>query len=362
MRQTVVYLKQNQLEVFRVEGGEKTVKAETEWSTDNLVEKLKLVKDKFETSSVRVLVAREIAGTELVLDNLAEAATQAKLTVEAVEPESLMEGEGDQVVILAEKELENAVGNEVKMTTEVVVEDGRTQEQTNVQTHEQNNAGMYGQNNARSEEMVKPLVSVGRKVGKRDMRFVWIGLGVVLLIGLVVGGVWRARSSRPTNGEPDMVITPQATPTPTPTPTPEAVDLSELSGQILNGSGVVGEAGRVIAVLAKGGMDEDKLSAANAKSYDYEETEVRVKKGLAAGIYDEIASILGDDYTVEEGAQLPASSEYDIQIIVGTREGAVQGATATATPKPAATATPAPTASASASATPTATGSADTNE
>jgi len=63
MSQVVIYLKKVKFEAYRVEEGVKVAEAETEWDPENLVERLKKVKEKFGCESVRVLVAAEIAGT-----------------------------------------------------------------------------------------------------------------------------------------------------------------------------------------------------------------------------------------------------------------------------------------------------------
>lgn len=277
MGKVVIDLGRERMEVWVVENGEKTTTAETSWQPDNLSEKLKLIKEKFQTPSVRVLIASDIAGTETVLNVLSSAALAAKLKIEMVEPASLEEHEGDDVLRLAEKEEVEGV----EAGVEVVGGEMKT---------------------PKTKNMKKVMLIVG---------------GVILLVGVVLGGVMRARSGA-SEVEP-IVITPKATSTPA--PTPEPVDWAELKVQILNGSGVTGEAGVVSKILEGVGFESEMITAGNADSYDYTKAEVRVKTGLSEQVYQAIAEALKADYQVMMGEELAENEEYEVIVIVGVRVG-----------------------------------------
>jgi copper homeostasis protein CutC len=65
---------------------------------------------------------------------------------------------------------------------------------------------------------------------------------------------------------------------PSPTPTPKIlVDKQAVRIKVLNGSGVSGKASAVKEILKEKGYQE--ILTGNADSFDYEKTEVSVKKG-----------------------------------------------------------------------------------
>lgn len=153
----------------------------------------------------------------------------------------------------------------------------------------------------------------------------WIIIIVVaLLLGAGVAGFFFMRSSSsqtatvaPTSTPVDQGILPTEEPT---------VNKEDIKIKVLNGSGVVGEAGKVQKILE----DADFVveSTANADKYDYTTTEIQAKSTIPAEITDELTELLGEDYTVES-AELDEAEEVDIVIIVGSRKNAPSG-----TPKP----------------------------
>jgi len=92
--------------------------------------------------------------------------------------------------------------------------------------------------------------------------------------------------------------------------------LSEYSIQVLNGSGVVGEAGRVRAALGEEGFEVTNVG--NAGNYDYTDTEVRLKGDVPETIFDKVKKALAD-YTVTKGEVLDDESDYDVVVTVGVK-------------------------------------------
>jgi len=125
---------------------------------------------------------------------------------------------------------------------------------------------------------------------------------------------------------PRSSLTPTPTPTPvssTPTPTPseimEELDLSEYSVSLLNGSGVPGEAGNAEELLSE--LEFADIKTGNAESYDYEQTEVSLKKNLPQGVYSKIEAALSETYSISlSETTLDEDSTFDIIIIVGQRK------------------------------------------
>lgn len=115
-----------------------------------------------------------------------------------------------------------------------------------------------------------------------------------------------------------------AKPSPTPTlapssevvPEPEAtIDITALSIEVLNGSGIKGSAGKMKEFLE--GKGYTVASTGNASDYDYEKTEVSVKESKAQFL-DLLESDLGKEYVIgTSSSALDANSKYDVQIIVG---------------------------------------------
>ena len=158
------------------------------------------------------------------------------------------------------------------------------------------------------------------KEPKKDSLSFWaifIAFIVSLTLGgLLVGGIFYFRNNvdtttpKPTQ-TPESTLTPSA-PEPTSAPT---VEISELSVQVLNGSGVAGEAGKVTVLLEPLGFAD--IDSANAKTYDYTSTEISTKESVPQSIVDEIEEAL-DIYKVKIGADLDEDYEYDVVVIVGT--------------------------------------------
>lgn len=153
--------------------------------------------------------------------------------------------------------------------------------------------------------------------------------------------------------------------TPTEEPTPADVKNDAYTIELLNGSGIAGEAGRAQELLEG---EEFKIdSTGNAENYDFEDTVIQAGSDVEEAWVDALRDTLGKNYTVKSGVTKldSADSESDVVVIVGSfdEDGnsmAVEEeeTTATATPAPTSgstevTATPSPSPSTSTSPTPT---------
>lgn len=157
----------------------------------------------------------------------------------------------------------------------------------------------------------------------------WIIISIFIVIA-IIGFVYFMFFRGGTGG------TSQVSPTPTlfeeeePTPTPERESNKEnIKIRLLNGSGVVGEAGRVKALLEK--ADFVVESTDNADSYDHKETDIQAKAKIDPSVVEEITGILTNDYTVSS-SELDESEEVDIIIVIGARKNPPTAAPKT-TPK-----------------------------
>lgn len=180
----------------------------------------------------------------------------------------------------------------------------------------------------------------GEGKGKKVFIIVFI---IVLILGLVAGGFYyyKTKVSGGEEGAKEGTPTPSAQETPTPTPSDE-VDLSEYKVSILNGSGIPGEAGKVETALKSQGFET--IETGNAESYDYTDSEVSLKKDTPEAVYEAVKTAMSSYKIVRQEGELAESSEFDVEIIVGTtKSGSTPTPTASPTATPSATKTPTPT-------------------
>lgn len=159
------------------------------------------------------------------------------------------------------------------------------------------------------------------KSGGPNFRLVLFILALFLVIGAVIGGIfyYKSKVSKVETQEGDEEAEVTLTPTPTSLPTGSELDLSKYSVNVLNGSGVVGEAGKAAENLDSLGFKEIKTG--NAESYDFTTTSVRLKAEVADGVYEKISEALSGTYNVEKGkTSLDKDSSYDVEITVGTKK------------------------------------------
>ncbi len=101
-----------------------------------------------------------------------------------------------------------------------------------------------------------------------------------------------------------------------PSPSSESVDLAQYFVQILNGSGISGEAGVVEDILAAEGFEN--FETGNADNYDYEETEIQLKESIPDQIFDDLERALNSDYEIVLSQEvLTSDADYDVIVVVG---------------------------------------------
>jgi len=145
---------------------------------------------------------------------------------------------------------------------------------------------------------------------------------IAAIVGVIAGGVYyyttNVQKGTSSSETPDEQ-TSQDSQQPTPTEVEELPDLTQLKVQILNGSGIPGEAGKVEDLLVEAGFED--IATGNAESYDYKDTEVSLKSDIPGGVFDEIDKALSEVYTPALSEEnLDETSEFDIVIIVGVKK------------------------------------------
>jgi hypothetical protein len=171
---------------------------------------------------------------------------------------------------------------------------------------------------------VKPDTT--KEIEKKDKKLsvktvVLISL-VLALLGALVGGVYYYKKNIDKSSDQTQqqaVPTAQPTTKPTQAPTPEPIDLSDYSIQVLNGSGVAGEAGKAADLLEEAGFTEP--DTANASSYDFTTTIISLKKDTPDQVYEKIKESLASSYIVEKSDDiLDEDSSYDATVTVGSKK------------------------------------------
>ena len=141
-----------------------------------------------------------------------------------------------------------------------------------------------------------------------------IAIILAVCIFLIVGLLVSSKKIFNKNADyisPVVENIPQNTPTPIPT-----ISIDSLKIQVLNGSGVAGEATKVSTLLSQNKFKV--INTGNALNYDYVKTEIQAKELVSTQIINLLVESLKNDYTSTVSAtKLAASSEYDIIVTTG---------------------------------------------
>ena len=169
-----------------------------------------------------------------------------------------------------------------------------------------------------------------KKGGKKN---IFIILGILAAIGI---GIFLISSG---SGSPDADASPSPESdlydfaTPEPTEAPEPADRDEISIEVLNGTGIAGEASYLQGKLRALGYED--IDTGNADDQDLEETTVVFSEDVPDEIVEEITNELEDIYESVDVSTSRSSTGADITIETGLKQGQ--------TPKPEDTASPEPT-------------------
>ncbi len=164
------------------------------------------------------------------------------------------------------------------------------------------------------------------KPPKNIKLFVVIVLIVAVFVILLGGGIYVYLTGTNKTQKPKEETQPVSTSTPTPTfppspsPSPTELPQKELSSykiEVLNGSGLIGAASKVKDLIEKNGFKVSEVG--NASSYDFERTQIQVKKNVPEEVVDKLKELLGKSYTLEMGDNLEDKSSFDIVITVGLK-------------------------------------------
>lgn len=168
------------------------------------------------------------------------------------------------------------------------------------------------------------------KKGANKWIFIFLGL-------LILGGAgiffFASQSANPEpTPTPSFGVIPvdDYTPEPISTPTPEPVAKEDVTIEILNGTGIAGEAGYLQGKLKE--LDYEKIEVGNAPSTDNTDTTVTFKKDLSTTVVDEIKKELEEIYK-NVVVKTSSTQESDIVIVTGLRGSQTAKPQSTTTPE-----------------------------
>ena len=198
------------------------------------------------------------------------------------------------------------------------------------------------------ETQVTPPQSTSFSVEPREKnngsKWILIFVGLLILGGVGIFFFTKSGDEPIATPTPSFNTTPideTETATSTPASSPSPVKKSEVSIEILNGTGIPGEAAYLQTQLKALGYSD--ITAGNASSTDNTITTVTFSKTLSQTVQDEIKKELEKIYK-EVSVKTSTTQKSDVVIITGLR--------ASQTTKPVSSGTPKPSSSASASASP----------
>lgn len=145
------------------------------------------------------------------------------------------------------------------------------------------------------------------------------GTVVVAVLAIFGGGFWFYQSKLQTDTASKVAgESTEVSPTPEPVSDENEINFSDYNVQILNGSGVPGEAAKVQKMLEEQGFED--FTVGNAKSYSHKETEIAIVVGTPKEVLNEVKSSLGKNYTIKEAKELDTASDFDIVVIIGSKK------------------------------------------
>jgi hypothetical protein len=141
----------------------------------------------------------------------------------------------------------------------------------------------------------------------------------IFLLGALLGGIYFYQKgtnlSATETPAPTATAVANASAVPSAAPT-TSIDLTKYPVNVLNGSGIAGEAGRAKTLLTGGGFTVS--ATGNATSYDFTKTIIKAKSDVPEAFLTKLTETLGKTYSLDKNQTLPASSADAVQVIVGS--------------------------------------------
>ena len=170
------------------------------------------------------------------------------------------------------------------------------------------------------EQVAAPVEVIEEEVEKTN--YLWIIIPTALLIGALVGGLityFSGISKLNTNMvTPSPVATTEPVAESTPSATPAStIKREDLKVQVLNGSGISGEAGKAKTLLE--GLGYKNVDTGNASSSDFAQTEISIKTTSKDALSTLIKDLSTKYSAVEASKPLVITSKFDIIVTLGKK-------------------------------------------
>lgn len=168
-----------------------------------------------------------------------------------------------------------------------------------------------------SEEKVQLNEEKPPEAKKQISPIFWIIIPGMFLLGAILGGIVFYQRGVNRGQEEAASPTPIAIASTAPIASPSAtIDLTKYTIDILNGSGISGEAGKVKTILTTTGFKVG--STGNAATYDYTKTLIKAKSDVDAAFVSQLSTALGKTYLIDSSQTLATSSADEVQVVVGS--------------------------------------------
>lgn len=189
----------------------------------------------------------------------------------------------------------------------------------------------------KNQEIKKKIIKI--KEQKKSLFLIFIALFLFTASGLILGFYFYQKSNDEKNTEPpinpedQIVVQPTSIPitlAPTITPIPKSTiiddsknasestkttEITKISIEILNGSGIPGEASKISDILTEENFENIKLG--NADSYDFKETMIY---GQNKEYLEKISLLLGKTHKVKIEIKNISDKKTDVLIVAGTQK------------------------------------------
>jgi hypothetical protein len=164
------------------------------------------------------------------------------------------------------------------------------------------------------EKMVEEEAVAPENSHKKN--FMWPILSIFIIIIILLIGIFAYKQGVFNKKEVNVVT---LTPTPTVAVEPtKMVDLAKYEIEILNGSGVSGEASRQKTALEEEGFTVS--SVGNADNSDYEDTVIKAKADVDKNFITKLKDTLNSSFAVGDTETLSDDSSVPIVVILGTKK------------------------------------------
>ncbi|MFH2019259.1 MAG: LytR C-terminal domain-containing protein [bacterium] len=314
-----VFVKSKAIQAAKIVSGKITDPIEMEWSESLLPKAFVTIRDRYKTKKLSVVLDDDC-------DNLTERIKQitkdAGLELEVIELKSVSIARHVEPLIGITISDDSTPQTKDTLPTEEVAlsEDISSKEDPPSDAESPATRPVFQTEaiDSPSGSLETPVAPKARKINKKLLLIIGGALVLILIIYGVIVLVGRQTSTTTSSEEPSPSPTEIIIATPTPEPSPaSSAELAVFKLQILNGSGVPGEAGAVNTILESEGFDTAETD--NAENYNYTDTIVQFKAGISDSVYTSIEMALSGKYTLRKGDELPDSSDYDIIVTVGTK-------------------------------------------